>query len=155
MIVYGIEVTYALEGKATQRDLYFSKKDGIRALKDAVFQYQYKNKKLKFIETKPNVWQIMRINSMTGKEQASLTICLVEYKLHSDDGLTSNLDDFGDLMTMNDFIECCEDGGFIDYDGSGYYASETKLNGSITVYPSMVRKGTIDKRYTHIMWYNR
>jgi hypothetical protein len=36
--------------------------------------------------------------------------------------------DFGDVMSLNEFIECCEHNSFIDYDG---HASEILLNGNI------------------------
>ena len=47
------------------------------------------------------------------------------------------LDDGGSHMTMEHFIDCCKDGGFIDYDGFGYYATETQQSNR-TVQPSDV-----------------
>ena len=35
--------------------------------------------------------------------------------------------EYGDLMTIEEFIKNCEDGIFIDYDGSGYYALKGQL----------------------------
>lgn len=61
---------------------------------------------------------------------------------------------FGDLFTMEEWLECVADGGFIDYDGYGNYATLNETS-NIEVKPSDVKKGTIDKTWTHIMWYNK
>ena len=80
-----------------------------------------------------------------------------------------------DVYPMGDFINNCNSGGFIDYDGFGHYARNVKrvipeerckfryngYNGEKLqdydneVKPSMVKKNTIDTSYTHIVWYNR
>ena len=67
------------------------------------------------------------------------------------------LPDYGDHMTMGEFIEHCRDGGFINYDGFGNYATDTEVldEPSIDVKPSMVLDGTIDLTWSHIVWYNR
>lgn len=64
--------------------------------------------------------------------------------------------EYGDLMTLEDFIECCECGGFIDYDGSGYY-SDGQKESNISTWPSMIRDGFIinNPNFTHIIWYNK
>jgi len=63
---------------------------------------------------------------------------------------------YGDKMTIQDFISCCESGGFIDSDGSGYYANETNES-NIPALPSMITSGKITKRpeLTHVIWYNK
>lgn len=60
-----------------------------------------------------------------------------------------------DVMTMEEFIDHCKAGSFIDYDGMGQYADETHVLAREWVYPSMVINGTIDKSYSHVTWYNR
>jgi len=67
---------------------------------------------------------------------------------------------YGDLMTMKDFIHCCETGAFIDYDGHGHYSDGTQEfvgerfdDGRVK--PSMVKKGLINTSYSHIIWFNR
>ena len=57
----------------------------------------------------------------------------------------------GTHMSMQDFIACCETGGFIDDDGYGYYATETEMT-NIVVLPSTVNK---DTTYSHVVWFNR
>lgn len=61
---------------------------------------------------------------------------------------------YGDLMTIESFIENCEGGGFIDYDGSGNYATTTEES-NITIYPSDIISGDYRKDFTHVMWYNK
>jgi hypothetical protein len=79
----------------------------------------------------------------------------------------SPIPDYGDVMTIESFIECCRTDGFIDYDGHGHYVlMETKkvgdtievvgkMNNLITVYPSNIKAGKIDKRFTHVIWFNK
>ena len=64
------------------------------------------------------------------------------------------LDDDDEHMTMGDFVEACECGGFIDYDGFGYYATATEKT-DLVVCPSDWRKCKIDDRWTHVVWYNK
>ena len=62
-----------------------------------------------------------------------------------------------DVMTLDEFIECVEDGSFIDYDGHGNWATQTHLLPFVNVYPSNVRKhkDRIPDWVTHVCWYNR
>ena len=62
--------------------------------------------------------------------------------------------DHGAYMTMQDFVECCQSGGFIDYDGYGYYATATKMLSKVVV-PSDVSRKCVDMRFTHVVWFNR
>ena len=72
--------------------------------------------------------------------------------------------DDDDVYTLDEWIGMVESGGFIDYDGMGDYAlngEKASLKSSVAnrfdpwVYPSDVKKGKIDRRFTHIIWYNR
>ena len=62
--------------------------------------------------------------------------------------------DYGELCTIEDFIGYCETGSFIDYDGSGYYATETLMT-RIEANPSDIKRGRVDKRWSHVMWFNK
>ncbi len=64
------------------------------------------------------------------------------------------LPDYGDLMTLEDWLACVDAGGFIDYDGFGNY-SDGKQMSNKTVKPSDVEKGKVDKGWTHVVWFNR
>lgn len=65
-----------------------------------------------------------------------------------------------DLMPIQEWESCVDDGLFIDYDGFGHFCNEenkTELWG-VEVYPSMI--GTreyedLKKEWTHINWFNR
>lgn len=57
-------------------------------------------------------------------------------------------------MPIEEFIEYCNDGVFIDYDGYGKYVIENKMS-DITIYPSDVKMNKVRKDFTHVMWFNR
>lgn len=66
-------------------------------------------------------------------------------------------DDIGDLFEMEEFIEYCKDGCFIDYDGYGYLATATEQCEWI-VRPGKVTSANFKgwhPFWTHVMWYNR
>ncbi len=58
----------------------------------------------------------------------------------------------GYLMRINEWIEECECGGFIDYDGYGDLVNNGGLMG-ISIAPS--RRDKMPEDATHILWYNR
>ncbi len=66
----------------------------------------------------------------------------------------SELPDYGDVMTLKDFIGCVKCGGFIDYDGFGNYVKDGKET-DITIYPSDVKYKAIRKEFDTIVWFNR
>jgi hypothetical protein len=72
---------------------------------------------------------------------------LVDYKL-------SELSMFGDVMSLETFIANCKCGGFIDYDGYGYYVKDGKES-NIEIYPSDVKHGAVRKDFDTIIWFNR
>jgi hypothetical protein len=66
----------------------------------------------------------------------------------------SEIPDYGDLMKISEFIECCESGGFIDYDGYGKYSRMGRIS-DITIYPSDIEAGEFRKDFDHVVWFNR
>jgi hypothetical protein len=62
--------------------------------------------------------------------------------------------DYGSHMLLKDFVDCCNDGVFIDYDGAGYYATETEES-DICANPSDIVCGNIRTDFSHVMWYNK
>lgn len=66
----------------------------------------------------------------------------------------SKLSDFGDVMNIKDFIENCRCGGFIDYDGFGYYVKDGQES-NIEILPSDVISGNYRKDFDTIIWFNR
>lgn len=65
-----------------------------------------------------------------------------------------DISEVGDKMTLKKFVDCCKCGGFIDYDGFGYYATETQES-SIKISPSDVTNNKYRKDFPYIIWYNR
>lgn len=64
------------------------------------------------------------------------------------------LSDFGDVMSLNDFIDNVKDGWFIDYDGFGRYVKDG-MESDIEIYPSDIDRGSIRKDFDTIVWFNR
>jgi len=68
--------------------------------------------------------------------------------------------DYADHMEMKHFVEMCNLGGFIDYDGEGNLATKDKV-AKLYIKPSMIKNNLIYKDpkvleiYTHVAWYNR
>ena len=63
---------------------------------------------------------------------------------------------YGDVMEIEDFIECVRTGGFISYDGFGYYwddekQEETEFHTSFNV--DELKKQA--KKYKYVVWYNK
>ena len=62
---------------------------------------------------------------------------------------------YGDLFTIPEFLECCDSGGFIDYDGFGHLATVDKES-NIEIIPSKRRKTISQYPWaSHVMWFNR
>lgn len=66
----------------------------------------------------------------------------------------SDIPDYGDHFTIEDFIDSVKSGMFVDFDGSGYYATKDKMT-DIYANPSEIYRDKIDKRWTHVMWFNK
>lgn len=61
-----------------------------------------------------------------------------------------------DLMSLDEFINCCKDGSFTNNDGYGEYVdSTTGFKTGIKLRPSDVKKNNIRSGYKFIVWYNR
>ena len=66
-----------------------------------------------------------------------------------------DIPDYGDLMTMEEFVDCVKMGGFIDYDGYGKYALEDMVSNKV-ITPSEVKyQRNLLHGFTHVVWYNR
>jgi hypothetical protein len=58
------------------------------------------------------------------------------------------------LPAVEEFIEDCESGMFINDDGSGYWANPPKMT-RIPVDCRELAKGKVLPGYTHIAWFNK
>lgn len=61
--------------------------------------------------------------------------------------------DFGAIMTVQEFLDGVDCGGFIDYDGSGNPMKDGKMASRVGIYPSIAH--LIPRDATHIIWLNR
>ena len=66
-----------------------------------------------------------------------------------------SIPEYGEHMTLQEYIDCVACGGFIDYDGFGELATETQIS-NIKTYPSDLDDEVQWPEWcTHIMWYNK
>ena len=56
-------------------------------------------------------------------------------------------------LTMKNFIEYCSKKILTDFDGYGKYAMENERT-EIVVMPSDIRKGNLNRLYTHVVWFS-
>ena len=65
---------------------------------------------------------------------------------------------YGDHMKILEFFECVQGGGFIDYDGIGYWATLTQIS-NISIRPSVITHDHVEfyqpSWATHVVWFNR
>lgn len=67
---------------------------------------------------------------------------------------TEQIPKYGDLMTIQDFIENCEYRCLMDCDGYGYPVKDNMMSRELRIYPSTDRD-LFPKDATHIMWFNK
>ncbi len=65
---------------------------------------------------------------------------------------TEPIPDYGDMITVREFIDCCKSNSFIDYDGFGHPAKGDKMMRKY-IWPSKLSE--IPKDATHIIWFNK
>ena len=56
--------------------------------------------------------------------------------------------------TVAQWIEECDNGNLIDYDGFGYLGTETEES-KIKIFPSQRILVSVYLEYTHVWWYNK
>jgi len=66
----------------------------------------------------------------------------------------SSIPEYGDVMSLEHFIECVHDGVFIDYDGNGNYVDGERMT-NITIIPSDVLNDSVRDDFDTIIWFNR
>jgi hypothetical protein len=60
------------------------------------------------------------------------------------------------LIPLKEFVENCNCGAFIDYDGYGVYALKDKKSNAIICPSDTYNDGKIEtKHFTHVVWYNK
>lgn len=61
----------------------------------------------------------------------------------------------GDIFTVKEFIEAIKKGWFNEYDGSGYWATETQVSNSYFDFNSKNFGFPSEFKATHVCWYNK
>lgn len=61
---------------------------------------------------------------------------------------------YGEHMTVREFEECCRNGLFVNDDGVGYYAGIMSMT-RIPVDCRSFYNGIYERRYTHVVWFNK
>ena len=61
---------------------------------------------------------------------------------------------YGQHITLETFIWWCNNGMVIDDDGLGNYATDTQISEELAI-PSDICRNIINRKYTHVVWFNR
>ena len=69
-------------------------------------------------------------------------------------GMLEPVPDYAHLMTVDAFVADVKAGNYIDYDGMGYYATETEMS-RLRARPSVMVTGEVSKTFTHVAWFNK
>lgn len=112
--------------------------------------YEEDNKRFNDAPPNMNFEEFEDYMSVTSKKVAEISRKLRLIK----EPTYSELPEYGDVMSLEQFIGYVESGGFIDYDGFGRYVKDDKES-DINIYPSDVKNGSIRKDFDTIIWYNR
>lgn len=70
--------------------------------------------------------------------------------------------EFAYRMTLKEFIDACERGSFVDYDGTGYFATNEGVS-RIEAVPSKIveaidknrTRDLLEGEWTHVAWFNK
>ena len=65
-----------------------------------------------------------------------------------------DIPDYGDHMTLEDFVSNVDNGLFTDDDGHGYYANVKQIS-TERVIPSDVIEHKLLEGWTHVVWFNK
>jgi len=66
----------------------------------------------------------------------------------------NEMSEYGDQMSLKEFLSNVKCGGFIDYDGYGYYTKDGKET-NVIILPSDVKHKKVRKDFDSIIWFNR
>lgn len=71
--------------------------------------------------------------------------------------LLAKLPNYGDLMPLEEWLAGVRSNFFTDYDGHGYWATETGYDPDEQITPGYVHAGrnVPPKGATHVIWFNR
>jgi len=127
---------------------------------DITIKFVDEETSLHTIVVKPDFLYTIIIKDVEDRINSFAAIDMVRKMLHTEYSMAKALkleydiplSTYGDLIEIKEFIDCCEGGGFIDYDGNGLPVLDNKM-GDYRIKPS--QRKYIPEDCTHIMWYNR
>lgn len=61
---------------------------------------------------------------------------------------------YGELITLKEFIRYAKNFCLIDSDGHGYYANGGEMSDEL-VQPSDMMIGKINRKWSHVVWFNK
>lgn len=117
----------------------------------------------KILDEKDKSWDFANNSSWEGykkyceflaPEENAITELYRELRFIKPYTLSELSEDLGHIMPLQEFIDNCNDGGFIDYDGWGYYVKDGKKS-DITIIPSDIKHNKVRKDFDTIVWLNR
>lgn len=62
---------------------------------------------------------------------------------------------YGDIFSLDKFIEACNTHCLIDWDGTGYYVLGDMMDRDAEARPSDIVRGNINRQYTDVIWFNK
>lgn len=65
-----------------------------------------------------------------------------------------SIPEYGDHITLENFIYYCKNYTITSNDGCGYYATETEMT-DISISPNDILRNKYRKDFTHVIWFNK
>lgn len=65
------------------------------------------------------------------------------------------LPNYGDHMTIDEFVQTCQSGGFIDYDGHAALATDSAVSDQDVCPSEIIADRQLPSWATHVVWFNR
>lgn len=62
---------------------------------------------------------------------------------------------FGDVYTLEQFCELCDDGVITEYDGVGYFHNGEVECRNISIWDDTLSPKDVWGKYPYVIWYNR
>jgi len=121
--------------------------DGEEVIHSVIVKPDFLHKfRIRFLAENNYFWEVQRfVWLFLETKQSFATFLRPEY--------IAKLPDYGDLIEVGEFIDCCKGGGFIDYDGGGWPVKDGWMSNDIRIKPS--QREFVPEDCTHIMWFNR
>lgn len=108
----------------------------------------------KEINQLPNNLSFSEFRRLSEKASIKVLEASRSYRKIKTPNYINTISEFGDVMTIKDFIANCECGNLIDSDGYGVYIKDGKET-DIEICPSDVEYNVIRGDFTEMIWFNK